>query len=345
MSTARRSPTGSTAAWQPRDLLIVAHRVAEGLVATHGRNIVHRDLSPDNIVLRGDDPAEAVIIDFGIAKDASAGARTIVGNDFAGKYEYAAPEQMHGRAEARSDLYALGASLLAVFRGRVPDMGGSPGEVLRRKEQPLDTAGVPEPLKGLIDTLTQPDPARRPPSAAATVAEIEGLLRPKPAAPPARRRRWALLAPVVLVAALAGLWASGLMDGLFPPPPASPYVLDRRAAGGGAGQPRRQRPRRRRARRDRGGLRPRRRDGAGAGGARARLRRAGRGLGGGGGGDARRGGAARGVAARALRHRGAPRRRRPRRRGARRGARGLRGGGDRGAARCPTPASPRGRSG
>ena len=41
----------------PRDLLVVAHRVAEGLVATHARNIVHRDLSPDNIILRGGDPA------------------------------------------------------------------------------------------------------------------------------------------------------------------------------------------------------------------------------------------------------------------------------------------------
>ena len=70
--------------------------------------------------------ARRCIIDFGIAKDANAGARTIVGNDFAGKYEYAAPEQMHGRAEPRSDLYALGASLLATFRGRVPDVGGRP---------------------------------------------------------------------------------------------------------------------------------------------------------------------------------------------------------------------------
>ncbi|HRO11419.1 serine/threonine-protein kinase, partial [Amaricoccus sp.] len=183
---------------QPRDLLVVAHRVAEGLVATHGRNIVHRDLSPDNIILRGDDPAEAVIIDFGIAKDSSAGARTIVGSDFAGKYEYAAPEQMHGRAEPRSDLYSLGASLLAVYRGRVPEVGRSPGEVLRRKEEPLDTSGVPEPLKGLIDTLTQPDPARRPPSAAAAVAEIGELLRPKAAAAarPRRRRWWLVAAPV-----------------------------------------------------------------------------------------------------------------------------------------------------
>jgi len=90
----------------PRDLLVVAHRVAEGLVATHERKIVHRDLSPDNIILRDGRPEEAVIIDFGIAKDSKTGARTIVGKEFAGKYEYAAPEQLHGQAEPRSDLYA-----------------------------------------------------------------------------------------------------------------------------------------------------------------------------------------------------------------------------------------------
>ena len=220
----------------PRDLVIVAHRVAEGLVATHARNIVHRDISPDNIILRGGEPAEAVLIDFGIAKDASAGARTIVGNDFAGKYEYAAPEQMHGRAEPRSDLYALGASLLATFRGRVPDVGGSPGEVVRRKDQPLDTAGVPEPLKGLIDTLAQPDPARRPPSAAAAVAEIDALLKPAAAPAPRRRRRlWPVLLPLALLVLVAGLALPGVRERLFsrPLPVASPYLLtaDRPAAG------------------------------------------------------------------------------------------------------------------
>jgi serine/threonine protein kinase len=71
----------------PRELLIIAHRVAEGLVATHSHGIVHRDLSPDNIILRDGKPELATIIDFGIAKDTAAGARTIVGNEFAGKYE------------------------------------------------------------------------------------------------------------------------------------------------------------------------------------------------------------------------------------------------------------------
>jgi serine/threonine protein kinase len=198
----------------PRDLMVVAHRVAEGLVATHAKKIVHRDLSPDNIILRGNDPAGATIIDFGIAKDASAGARTIVGNDFAGKYEYAAPEQMHGRAEPASDLYALGASLLATYRGRVPDPGSTPGAVLARKEKPLDTEGVPEPLKSLIDTLTEPDPARRPPSAAVVVGMIDGLLK-RPASTEAGKRRAGPIAAALLAAVAAAaaiVWWSGLLD-------------------------------------------------------------------------------------------------------------------------------------
>ncbi|MEX0338792.1 MAG: serine/threonine protein kinase, partial [Arenibacterium sp.] len=131
------------------DLLIIARRVAEGLNAAHQRKIVHRDLSPDNIILRGGEPAGAVIIDFGIAKDTNPGAETIVGNEFAGKYAYAAPEQMNGQSDTRTDIYSLGALLLANFRGRPPDVGNNPMEVVQRKGEPLDTEGVPEPLKSL----------------------------------------------------------------------------------------------------------------------------------------------------------------------------------------------------
>jgi predicted Ser/Thr protein kinase len=213
-----------------RDLMVVAHRVAEGLVATHAAGIVHRDLSPDNIVLRGGNPEEAVIIDFGIAKDTNTGARTIVGNDFAGKYEYAAPEQMHGQAEPRSDLYALGAALLATFRGAVPDIGTSPGQVIRAKERPLDVDGVPEPLKTLIADLTQPDPTRRPPSAKAVAADIERLLKVPGAAKVGagrRRRIWPLAVPVLAAAVAAGVWYSGLVDRFLTPPlpVAAPYTL------------------------------------------------------------------------------------------------------------------------
>ena len=155
------------------DLLIVARRVTEGLQAAHARNIVHRDLSPDNIILQDGDPAKAVIIDFGIAKDTNPGAETIVGNEFAGKYAYAAPEQLSGQTDTRSDIYALGALLLANFRGKAPNAGNNPMEVVENKGKPLDTEGVAEPLKSLIDRMSAPDPAARFQSAEAVLAFLK----------------------------------------------------------------------------------------------------------------------------------------------------------------------------
>ena len=154
------------------DLMIIGKRVAEGLVAAHAKNIVHRDLSPDNIILRNGDPADAVIIDFGIAKDTNPGAETIVGNEFAGKYAYAAPEQLSGQTDARADIYALGAMLLSTFRGKAPNIGNNPMEVVQKKSEPLDTTGVPEPLKSLVDRMTQPDREHRLQTAQAVLEEI-----------------------------------------------------------------------------------------------------------------------------------------------------------------------------
>ncbi|MEW9921683.1 serine/threonine-protein kinase [Marimonas sp. MJW-29] len=155
------------------ELLTICKRVGEGLQAAHKRSIVHRDLSPDNIILRDGDPAQAVVIDFGIAKDTNPGAETIVGNEFAGKYAYAAPEQLSGNTDARSDIYSLGALLLANFRGKPPDAGANPMEVVQKKKERLDTSGVPEPLKSLIDRMTAPDPEDRFQSMTDVLAFIE----------------------------------------------------------------------------------------------------------------------------------------------------------------------------
>ena len=156
------------------DVLVVCRRVAEGLRAAHAKNIVHRDLSPDNIILRGSDPNDAVIIDFGIAKDTNPGAETIVGNEFAGKFSYAAPEQLNGQTDARADIYALGALLLATFRGKRPNIGSNLMDVVNIKALPLDTEGVPEPLKTLIDRMTRPDRDQRLQTAQDVLDEIDG---------------------------------------------------------------------------------------------------------------------------------------------------------------------------
>jgi serine/threonine-protein kinase len=232
------------------DLLVICKRVAEGLQAAHARSIVHRDLSPDNIILRDGDPAQAVVIDFGIAKDTNPGAQTIVGNEFAGKYAYAAPEQLSGKTDKRTDIYSLGALLLANFRGKKPDAGANPMEVLENKSKPLDTSGLPEPFKSLIDKMTAPDPDARfqsmqevlsyldsgppedddasdatiivTPSATATAATET------PEAPSEKPSRKGTMIAVALAALLlvvgVGAWFGGLI-GSTRPPPVSPFEL------------------------------------------------------------------------------------------------------------------------
>lgn len=213
-----------------RALMIIAHRVLEGLAATHAKGIVHRDLSPDNIILRGGRPESATIIDFGIAKDTAAGARTIVGDGFAGKYEYAAPEQLDGKADYRSDFYGLGALLLAAARQDLPQVGTSPGEIVRFKRQPLDTSGIDAPLRDLIDWLTDPDPARRPQGAAEALDRLDRWLKPdthqdKPDRQDRKGRR--LLLPALLAAGVTaaggGLWLAGYFTPALPT--AVPYAL------------------------------------------------------------------------------------------------------------------------
>ena len=244
------------------DLLAICRRVAEGLAAAHARNIVHRDLSPDNIILRGGRADQAVIIDFGIAKDTNPGAQTIVGTEFAGKYGYAAPEQLSGMADPRTDLYSLGALLLAAFRGAAPDVGRNPMEVLRIKALPLNTEGVPEPLRSLIGRMSDPDPDRRFPSAqallsaldqdsdrtviiprAATVPPMAPPPRAEPTVPPPRARTapppppparkrgggglYALAAVIVLGAVGGGAYMGGAFDQFLGPqlPVADPYLF------------------------------------------------------------------------------------------------------------------------
>ncbi|PLS20748.1 serine/threonine-protein kinase [Neptunicoccus cionae] len=142
-------------------LLEVAERVLCGLKAAHEKNAFHRDLSPDNILLRGGEPKQATLIDFGIAKDVNEGAKTVVGGGFAGKYQYASPEQMEGRSDARSDLYSLGMTLMGAYRGQSPNAGSSLMQIISAKAVKPDISDMTGPLAALVSRLVEPDPADR----------------------------------------------------------------------------------------------------------------------------------------------------------------------------------------
>lgn len=149
------------------ELARLRDRLASGLAAAHAQGVVHRDLSPDNVILPGGRIDDAKLIDFGIAKQTEGSKATIIGTDFAGKYAFAAPEQlgMHGGdVGPRADIYSLGLVLAAAALGGPLDMGNSPGTAVQARLKVPDLTKVPAELRASLTRMLQPDPAQRPTS-------------------------------------------------------------------------------------------------------------------------------------------------------------------------------------
>lgn len=166
------------------EFIAVAQKLAAGLGTAHTLGAIHRDIAPDNILLASDDPARPKIIDFGIAKDAREQSGTIVGDGFAGKLRYVAPEQLgeYGRNVGPwSDIYSLALTLRAVLAGKHSDMGGSLSDAVRKRMTVPDLSDIPPQFRHAFEAALQPDPARRPQSMAAFNLMLADV-RPKGAA-------------------------------------------------------------------------------------------------------------------------------------------------------------------
>lgn len=162
-------------------LVRLRDRLALGLAAAHAQGVVHRDLSPDNVILPGGRIDDAKLIDFGIAKQTEGSKATIIGTDFAGKYAFAAPEQlgMHGgEVGPRADIYSLGLVLAAAALGGPIDMGNSPGTAVQARLRVPDLTKVPADLRASLTKMLQPDPAQRASSMADLVSPSSGARRP-----------------------------------------------------------------------------------------------------------------------------------------------------------------------
>jgi serine/threonine protein kinase len=149
------------------EIRLLRDRLADGLAVAHEKGVIHRDISPDNVILPGGEVTQAKIIDFGISKLADPETKTIIGTDFAGKYSYVSPEQLGmfgGQIDARSDIYSLGLVLAAAAQGEPLDMGQSPISVIEARRSVPDLSRVPEGVRADLAAMLQPDPADRPQS-------------------------------------------------------------------------------------------------------------------------------------------------------------------------------------
>lgn len=99
-----------------------ALQIVAGIEHAHRRNIIHRDIKPQNIIVSVDGTVK--LVDFGIARMLSQTTRTMGGKDVVGSVHYISPEQARGNeVDLRTDIYSLGVLMYEMFTGKVPFEG------------------------------------------------------------------------------------------------------------------------------------------------------------------------------------------------------------------------------
>ena len=139
-------------------------RLARGLRKAHMQEVIHRDLSPDNVMLPDGLVSEAVLIDFGIAKSTVVKESTMAGQ-FAGKFKYVSPEQLGhygGDIGPQTDVYGLALLMCAALIGKPLNMGSSIVEAVQSRQSIPDLSDVPAEFRPLLSHMLEPDPMDRP---------------------------------------------------------------------------------------------------------------------------------------------------------------------------------------
>ncbi len=188
----------------PEEVRVLGKRLAAALVVAHRAGVLHRDLSPNNILLTN--AADAVLTDFGLARVGEGHTATATG--VFGTVGYAAPELVEGqRGDPRSDLYGLGGALYLALTGQAPFPGASPVASLRAQlagsfRPVLEVVpSCPKDLARTVEALLEADPARRPQGAPDVVDLLSGRI---PVAAPPPRKAASVVAPTTSVA--TGAW-------------------------------------------------------------------------------------------------------------------------------------------
>ena len=209
------------------NLKALIRRLAEGLSAAHRLGVIHRDISPDNVLLPGGDLSGAVIIDFGIAKDVKVADHPLSNQEFIGKRSFAAPEQFpqFGKQIGPwTDVYSLGLLALSVAAGHIIDMGRDDESALEHRRAAPDLSKIPVELRPLLSAMLVAEPADRLRSMQDVLARLDPSDTADPRrSPPPLLKKWRLpafvAATVIVVVGLFVAWPRQRAEPHAPPPP------------------------------------------------------------------------------------------------------------------------------
>jgi tetratricopeptide (TPR) repeat protein/predicted Ser/Thr protein kinase len=172
---------------EPRRAMELIMLAAEAVQFAHEQGIIHRDLKPHNLMVT--DRGRLYVMDFGLAKSMSAPSGLTLSGTIAGTPQYMAPEQARAEpADARSDVYALGATLYELVTGSPPFEGKSVAELLRKvlEAEPTPPRRLNARLDRDIETIVmkclEKDPGRRYADARALAEDIGRWLDGEPLA-------------------------------------------------------------------------------------------------------------------------------------------------------------------
>ena len=161
-----------------KEAVSIAIQVGRGIEAAHNKNIVHRDIKPQNIMISTE--GKVKVTDFGIARAATSNT---ISSDVMGSVHYSSPEQArNGFVDGKSDIYSLGIVMYEMVTGRVPFDGDTTVAVaiqhLQEEMVPpsVYAPNLPISMEKIILKCTQKNPDRRYSSMTALLADLRKAL-------------------------------------------------------------------------------------------------------------------------------------------------------------------------